>query len=137
MTTINAKKKELVALVNGIYSVQTLEGKAFALKASKNLNILQDSLKDLEVAGKPSKEFMELANQVNVIAKEDTEDSKERIEVLETENEHLVTERQEQVEALEVMMEQNLSVDLHLVTESELPDNITTQQLSGITKIIK
>ena len=96
MTTINATKKEFVALVNGIYKIQNLEGKALAIVASKNLSILQESLKDIEEAGKPSKEFMDLANQVNALAQKDTADSKEKIEALEKENEALVKERNEQ-----------------------------------------
>ena len=82
MITINATKKEFVALVNGIYKIQNLEGKALAIVASKNLSILQESLKDIEEAGKPSKEFMDLANQVNALAQKDTADSKEKIEEL-------------------------------------------------------
>ena len=137
MTTINATKKEFVALVNGIYKIQNLEGKALAIVASKNLSILQESLKDIEEAGKPSKEFMDLANQVNALAQNDTADSKEKIEALEKENEALVKERNEQIEALESMLEQPLSLELYTIKTADLPDNISTSQISGLTKIIE
>ena len=68
MTTINGTKGELVNLINGLFAVQTLKGKRFSLIVSKNIAILQKSLKDVEEAGKPSEEFMALATQVNEIA---------------------------------------------------------------------
>ena len=136
MTTINATKKEFVTLVNGIYALQNVEGKAFALKASKNLKTLQAALTDIEVAGQPTEEFVKLAKQVNEIAQEDTEDSQSRIETLETENVKLVEERQEQISALEVMLEKEISIDLELLSSEELPDSITTSQISAIAKII-
>lgn len=137
MTTINGTKKEFVGLVNGIYALQNVEGKAFAIKASKNLKVLQDNLKDIEVAGQPSTEFLELAKQVNEIAKEDAEDSKDRIDALEAENEKLVKERQEQIEALEAMLSDEISIKLETISEEELPNAITTAQISSIQKIIK
>ena len=137
MTTINGTKKEFVGLVNGIYALQNVEGKAFAIKASKNLKVLQDNLKDIEVAGQPSAEFLELAKQVNEIAKEDAEDSKDRIDALEAENEKLVKERQEQIEALETMLNDEISIKLETISEEELPNAITTAQISSIQKINK
>tara|TARA_R110002012_G_scaffold318591_1_gene537289 strand:+ start:2706 stop:3119 length:414 start_codon:yes stop_codon:yes gene_type:complete len=137
MTTINGTKKEFVGLVNGIYALQNVEGKAFAIKASKNLKVLQDNLKDIEVAGQPSAEFLELAKQVNEIAKEDAADSKDRIDALEAENEKLVKERQEQIEALETMLNDEISIKLETISEEELPNAITTAQISSIQKIIK
>lgn len=137
MTTINGTKKEFVGLVNGIYALQNVEGKAFAIKASKNLKVLQNNLKDIEVAGQPSAEFLELAKQVNEIAKEDAADSKDRIDALEAENEKLVKERQEQIEALETMLNDEISIKLETISEEELPNAITTAQISSIQKIIK
>lgn len=137
MTTINGTKKEFVGLVNGIYALQNVEGKAFALKASKNLKVLQDNLKDIEVAGQPSTEFLDLAKKVNEIAQEDTEDSKNRIDALEEENKELVKERQEQIEALETMLSDEISIKLETISEEDLPNAITAAQISSIQKIIK
>ena len=87
MTTINAKKGELVNLINGLFQVQELKGKTFGLAVSKNIKILQTELKDLEEAGKPSDEFMALAQQVNEIANADEEGAEAKIAALEIENE--------------------------------------------------
>ena len=82
MTTINATNGELVNLVNGLFAIQDLKGKQFSIAVSRNIALLQDELKDLEKAGAPSKEFMELASRVNDIANTKDEDSKEQIDQL-------------------------------------------------------
>ena len=79
MKTINATKGELVNIINGLFAVQELKGKTFSLTVSKNISILRDTLKDVEEAGKPSPEFLEIAQKVNEIAHENSEDSESRI----------------------------------------------------------
>ena len=74
MTTINATKGELVNIINWLFTVQELKGKKFSLIVSKNIAILKDFLKDLEEAGKPSEEFIVIAEQVNAIANKNEED---------------------------------------------------------------
>ena len=137
MTTINAKKGELVNLINGLFKVQELKGKTFGLAVSKNIKILQTELQDLEEAGKPSEEFMELARQVNEIANENAEDSESRIAVLETENEELVKSRREQMDMVTTLMEDELTVELNTLSEQMLPEDITASQINNIIKIIE
>lgn len=137
MTTINAKKGELVNLINGLFQVQELKGKTFGLAVSKNIKILQTELKDLEEAGKPSEEFMELARQVNDIANENAEDSESRIAVLETENEELVKSRREQMDMVTALMEDEMTVELNTLSEKMLPEDITASQINNIIKIIE
>ena len=90
MKKINATKQEFVDLINGLFQVQELKGKKFSLLVSKNLNILQKSLKDVQEAGTASPEFLELAQKVNQIANSQVEDSQEQIDNLEKENKELV-----------------------------------------------
>ena len=72
MKTITETKGELVNIINGLYGVQSLKGKKFSLLVSKNISILVETLKDLEKAGKPSDEFIKLAEQVNEISTNST-----------------------------------------------------------------
>ena len=136
MTTINATKGEFVNLINGLFQVQELKGKEFSLAVGKNISIIRDSLKDVEEAGKPSEEFMELAKEVNNIANENQEDSKEQIDALEKENEELVKSRREQMDSVNKMMEDSMDIKLHLLTEEILPEDITAKQINSIIKII-
>jgi hypothetical protein len=89
MKTINATKGELVNIINGLFAVQELKGKTFSLTVSKNISILRDTLKDVEEAGKPSPEFLEIAQKVNEIANENKEDAKEQIDKIEEDNKEL------------------------------------------------
>jgi len=137
MTTINAKKGELVNLINGLFQVQELKGKTFGLAVSKNIKILQTELKDLEEAGKPSDEFMELAKQVNEIANSDEEGAEAKIAALEIENEELVKSRREQMDMVTALMEDEMTVELNTLSEKMLPEDITASQINNIIKIIE
>ena len=137
MTTINATKGEFVNLINGLFTVQELKGKKFSLTVSKNITILQKELKDLEEFGKPSKEFMDLAQKVNGIANEEADDSKERIDKLESENKNLVKERRAQIDEVAKLMEDEIKLDLHILSEDILPEDITAKQNKSLEKIIE
>ena len=139
MKTITDTKGELVNIINGLYGVQSLKGKKFSLTVSKNISILTEALKDLEKAGKPSDEFMKLAEQVNTISNtvEDEEEVKKQIDKLEEENSKLVESRKSQMEKIQVMMEEEASVELHMISEDILPEDITAQQLNKMIKIIE
>ena len=81
--TINATKGELVTIINGLFGVQELKGKAFSLVVSKNISTLKDKLKDLEDAGAPDPKFLEVAQKVNEIANKNEPDAKDQINKIE------------------------------------------------------
>ena len=135
--TIKATKGELVNVINGLFAVQELKGKKFSLLVSKNIAILQEALKEVEDAGKPSEEFMVLATQVNEIANKNEEDAKDQIDNLEKENQELVNSRRVQMDKLTKMLEKEASIDLYIITEDVLPEEVTAQQITKIIKIIE
>ena len=137
MTTIKATKGEFVNLINGLFQVQELKGKKFGLVVSKNIITLKKELEHLEDLGKPSEEFMKLAQKVNEISTIDPENSKTEIDKLEKENEELVTLRREQMENVTELMKDTMSIKLKTVSEKLLPEDITAQQINNIEKIIK
>jgi len=135
--TIKATKGEFVNLINGLFQVQELKGKDFSIAVGKNISIIRDSLTDLEEAGKPSEEFMELANTVNVISNENKDDATEQIENLEKENKELVKSRREQMDIVGKMMEDSIEIELYTLIEEYLPEDITAKQINSIIKIIE
>jgi hypothetical protein len=137
MTTINATKGEFVNLINGLFQVQELKGKNFGLVVSKNITILRKKLQHLEELGKPSEEFMKLAVQVNEIAANDPDGSKEIIDQLEEDNKELVEKRREQMENVTERMKEKMSVKLKTLSTDILPEDITAQQISNLEQIIK
>ena len=135
--TIKEKKEEQANIINGLFSVQELKGKKFSLLVSKNIAILQEALKEVEDAGKPSEEFMVLATQVNEIANKNEEDAKDQIDNLEKENQELVNSRRVQMDKVTKMLEKEASIDLYIITEDVLPEEVTAQQITKIIKIIE
>ena len=136
--TIKGTKKELADIFSGLFLVQELPGKKFSLAVSKNITIIQDALKDVEKAGKPSQEFMILAEQVNKIASSmPEEDAKKQIDEIEKENKELVEARRKQMEKVEKMLLKSIDVELQIISEEVLPEDITAQQINKIIKLIE
>ena len=54
---VRMKNGEFVELFNGLTSVQKLKGVKLGLLVSKNIRIIQEELKDIEEASKPSDDF--------------------------------------------------------------------------------
>tara|TARA_R100000152_G_C6679534_1_gene113756 strand:+ start:253 stop:666 length:414 start_codon:yes stop_codon:yes gene_type:complete len=137
MKKINATKQEFVDLINGLFQVQELKGKEFSLLVSKNINILQKNLKDIQEAGTPSEAFLELAQQVNQIANSNVADSQEQIDKLEEENKELVEGRKEQMAKVSEMLKKDMELELHILPEDVLPEEVTAKQINSIINIIE
>tara|TARA_B100001123_G_C14581741_1_gene738486 strand:+ start:155 stop:568 length:414 start_codon:yes stop_codon:yes gene_type:complete len=137
MTTINATKGEFVNLINGLFAVQEMKGKEFGLIVSKNITAIRKELKSVEDAGTPSEEFLKLAEQVNVLANENTDESKKKIEQLEKDNQELVDKRRAEVEKVKEMLQEDISLDLELIPKDTLPEDVTAKQINAIEMIIE
>ena len=137
MKKINATKQEFVDLINGLFQVQELKGKEFSLLVSKNINILQKNLKDIQEAGTPSEAFLELAQQVNAIANANAGDSQEQIDKLEVENKELVEGRKDQMAKVSEMLKKEMELELHILPETVLPEEVTAKQINNIINIIE
>ena len=137
MKTINATKGEFVNIINGLFAVQEIQSKEFSLLVSKNIALLKEELKELEVAGAPSPEFMNLASQVNELANKNEENAQEKIDKIEKENQELVDSRRDQMDKVQKMMEKEASLELHILPETVLPEDITAKQINNILKIIE
>tara|TARA_R100001510_G_scaffold29528_1_gene26193 strand:- start:144 stop:557 length:414 start_codon:yes stop_codon:yes gene_type:complete len=137
MKKINATKQEFVDLINGLLQVQELKGKKFSLLVSKNLNILQKNLEDVQKAGTPSEEFLELAQKVNMIASGKAPDSQEQIDKLEAENKELVDARKEQMAKVTEMLKEEIELELNILPEDTLPEDVTAKQINSIINIIE
>ena len=61
------KNGEFVELFNGLTAVQQLKGVKFGLLVSKNIRVIQEELKDIEEASKPSEEFLGLSKRRQVL----------------------------------------------------------------------
>ena len=96
------------------------------------------NIKDLEEAGKPSKEFMELAMSVNAFTDDPNDESKiYEIDKLEKDNKELIDARRAQLDDVAKLMEEEIEIAIEPLTIEMLPEDITPQQMSSLLKFIK
>ena len=128
------KNGEFVTLFNGLTAVQQLKGVKFGLLVSKNIRVIQEELKDIEEASKPTEEFLELSQKMNVLMNQKDD---EAIAKLEKENKKLVDARKEQLEEVDKLLLEETEIELHAIPEDCLPIDITGEQIINIDKIIE
>jgi len=131
---VRMKNGEFVELFNGLTSVQKLKGVKLGLLVSKNIRIIQEELKDIEEASKPSDAFLELSQKVQVLM---NQDKKDEIADLEKENAELVQSRKDQLEEVDKLLLEETEIELHAIPEDCLPADITGEQIINIDKIIE
>ena len=74
------KNGEFVTLFNGLTAVQQLKGVKFGLLVSKNIRVIQEELKDIEEASKPTEEFLELSQKMHVLMNEKNDEAIAKLE---------------------------------------------------------
>ena len=131
--------RELADLMQGLMEVKDLKGVKFSLQVSKNIKLIKAELVHIEEASQPSAAFLELAALVQTLDKsgKGEEEIKKEVEEIEKGNEELISERKKQIEEFNALLEEEIEISLFKVSESHLPEDITTAQLLGISLIIK
>jgi gas vesicle protein len=132
-----AKKTEFVELLQGLFLVKDLKGKKFSLVISKNITLIQDSIKDLEHKGKPSKEFVDLATKIRALSSDTSEEAKDKIKALEAENAAVIEERKTQIAEITLNLEEETELTLNTIKEVDLPEDISPEQILALSKIIE
>ena len=133
-TNTTYTNKELVDLLQGLYSVQQLKGIKFALAVAKNIRTIRVELEDIEKAAKPTPDFMELSQKV---AQFEKDKNTEEIKKLEKKNKKLVDQRKKQLAELEELMQDTTEIKLTMIEEAFLPEDITANQVNAIYQIIR
>ncbi len=128
------KNGEFVELFNGLTAVKNLKGVKFGLLVSKNIRIIQEELKDIEEASKPTEKFLELSQKMQVLMNQKDD---EAIAKLEEENKELVEERKVQLSEIDKLLLEETEIELHAIPEDCLPTDITGEQIINIDKIIE
>jgi hypothetical protein len=129
-------KQDLVNLLQSLQSIENLKGVKLAVAVQKNYQIIGDALKDIETKAIPTEEFMLLATEMQ---KYDMETQVEEVKEKEAlpENVKLIAERKTQLDEVQALLQQEIELDLALLSEKDLPSEITGKELSSIALIIK
>ena len=131
-TEVTTTVQTYVDLLDALHRVQDLPGLKFAKKISDNIKKLELRLAPLQIALKPTKEFVEFA--AKVMAEAGNDEAKRK--ALEFENPEIVQAREKQIEEAREMLKEPLEVQLRKIHEDELPQMINARQLRSIDIIL-
>ena len=131
MKTIKAKNGEWLNLFNHLPTVSKLEGKEFAIAIATNTGILKASLKHLEGILAMSPEFAELSEKARAHQGKDKK-SQKALEKLEKENAEIIKARQEQIDAANKLLGEDLEIEIMPISTDMYPDKITAEQITGL-----
>ena len=134
MTKVEATNREFLDLFRGLESVKQIKGARFAVLVGRNLKELRHVLEPIEKAALPTYEFQEVSVKMQEFAEAD---NKEGMASLEEQNQELIEERKAQLSAVEDMLDEPTEVYLHVIKESQLPEEITGEHIEKLIKIIE
>lgn len=129
--TESVKVQDAVDMLQALYSVQEVGDLEFAKRVTATTTSIEKVLKPLDDTMRPSREFEELAKLVNEAQGDETV-----IKELEEKNAALVEERKKQIESVEDMLKEEISVDLTYIEEDILPKTLNAKQLKGLQRLI-
>tara|TARA_R100001224_G_C3908411_1_gene111008 strand:+ start:86 stop:490 length:405 start_codon:yes stop_codon:yes gene_type:complete len=134
MTKVEATNREFLDLFRGLEAVKQIKGARFAVLVGRNLKELRHVLEPIEKAALPTYEFQEVSVKMQEFAEAD---NKEGMASLEEQNQELIEERKAQLSAVEDMLDEPSEVYLHVIKESQLPEEITGEHIEKLIKIIE
>mgnify|MGYP003111292060 FL=1 len=133
-TKIEATNRELLEVFRGLESVKQIKGARFSVLVGKNLKELRHKLEPLEKAAEPTFEFQEVSVKMQSLVEAQDADAMEK---LEKDNETLIEERKAQLQAVEDMLDEPTEAYLHMIKESQLPEEITGEHIERLLTIIQ
>ena len=129
-------KQDLVNLLQSLQSIENLKGVKLAVAVQKNYQIIGDALKDIETKAIPTEEFMLLATEMQ---KYDMEKQAEEVKEKEAlpENIKLIAERKSQLDEVQELLKGEIELELALLSEKDLPSDISGKEVASIALILK
>jgi hypothetical protein len=127
------KVADAIELYKGLEAVKQHKGARFSVIVAKNVKELEQVLRQYEEIAKPSDEFLRVSGEAHKLAEAEDEDG---LKKLEEEHADLIEERKTQLAQLEATMQNEIEIDLHSIKESQLPDDVTPEQIVPILPIL-
>lgn len=149
--------EEVLSLSSALNSVGNLSGVKFAYCIAKNLDIVNREVKVIQKAIESSKEFNEYdQKRVELAKKYSKKDDKgkevvegnqfvladekgfnKELEVLRKANKKVLEAREEQIKSFNELLKEKSDIKLYQISLDEVPEAITTKQMSSIILLIK
>jgi len=150
------KNKDLLSLYETLKQLDLI-GVRFNYAVARNIAKLKPEIESLFKAQEKTKEFSDFDLKRVEIAKkyskkdekgdpvivdnkydiDDQEGLQKEFDTLKSENTKVIEEREKQLEVFNELLEQENDIELYTISSSEIPQEISTKQLSGILSIVK
>lgn len=127
------KVADAIELYKGLEAVKQHKGARFSVIVAKNVKELEQVLRQYEEIAKPSDEFLRVSREAHRLAETEDEDGLKKLEETHAD---LIEERKAQLAQLEATMQNEIEIDLHFIKESQLPDDVTPEQIVPILPIL-
>ena len=134
MQTLKTTNQELLDLLRGLQETKDVKSSRFAVIAARNLKIISKELEHIDKMAFPSTEFQELSVEAQKLI--ESEDTK-ALEKLEEENKEIIDRRKSQLEKVNEELQKEVEVQLHTISEDNLPEDISTEQVLKLMLIVK
>jgi site-specific recombinase len=134
MTEIKGTNREFLEILKGLEAVKQAKGKTFAVLAARNIESISKHLKPIEKIATPKPEFVKLSREVQQLLEQENQ---EAVSKMEEDNKELINQRKEQLTKVEEMLDKKSTVNVNFIREEVVPEEITTEQLLPLLKIIK
>ena len=150
------KNSELIELFVALQKVEKLPGAKFAYAVAKNNALLKTEINSINAAVSPTEEYtkydkerVELAKKYskkdnngepvvkdNAFDIEDTASFEKDLKELQEKHKEAIDSRENQIKEFEKLLEEKNDVELFKIPYTDVPEQITGEQLKGIFAII-
>lgn len=131
---VEMKVADAIELYKGLEAVKKHKGARFSIIVARNVKELEAVLRQYEEMAKPSDEFMQVSGEAHKLAEAEDEAG---IKKLEEEHADLIEERKAQLSKLEELMQTNVTIDLQLIKEKQLPEDVTPEEVVPLLPIVE
>lgn len=130
---VTATNREFLNIFKTLNETRSTKGVAYAKAVIKNSEVIKAHLDPIENEAKPSEAFMVLSLEAQkYIQSEDSEGLKK----FEEDHSEIIEERKKQMEFVNSKLNEISTLELKVISESNLPEDISAEQLETIIKII-
>tara|TARA_E500000318_G_scaffold53851_3_gene50178 strand:- start:40153 stop:40560 length:408 start_codon:yes stop_codon:yes gene_type:complete len=131
---VEMKVADAIELYKGLEAVKKHKGARFSIIVARNVKELEAVLRQYEEMARPSDEFMQVSGEAHKLAEAEDEAG---IKKLEEEHADLIEERKAQLSKLEELMQTNVTIDLQLIKEKQLPEDVTPEEVVPLLPIVE
>lgn len=150
-------KQEIINLYNNLNTLGDLRGVKFSYGVARNIQKLKQEVDAFQLVSKPSEEYSVFDNERIELAKshskkddkgepvvvgnefqiEDEKKFNKELDALRKKHKSAIEAREKQIEEVTALLEEESTVELHKIKIEDVPEDITTAQMSAIFSLIE